>query len=120
VDEAIPEIRIPWSSNASDSTATVETNGAPEGEHNEGLIQSVVRAYVWKQSLLDGIYESIKELAEANRLHPKVVRQAFRLAFLSPDVTSAILEGRQPASLSLARIQKLLPLPWSEHRRLLG
>jgi DNA invertase Pin-like site-specific DNA recombinase len=120
VDEAMPEIRIPWSSNASDSTAVVETNGAPEGEHNQGLIQSVVRAHVWKQSLLDGTYESTEELAEANRLHPKFVRQAFRLAFLSPDVTSAILEDRQPASLSPARIPKLLPLPWSEHRRLLG
>jgi hypothetical protein len=54
-----------------------------------------------------------------NRLHPKVVRQALRLAFLSPDVTAAILEGRQPAGLSLAQIPKLLPLPWTEHRRLL-
>ena len=47
---------------------------------------------------------------EANRIHPKVVRQALRLAFLSPGVASAILEGKQPASLSLARIPKLLPL----------
>jgi hypothetical protein len=51
---------------------------------------------------------SIEALAEANRLHPKVVRQALRLAFLSPGVTSAILEGRQPARLSLAQIPKLL------------
>jgi site-specific DNA recombinase len=50
----------------------------------------------------------------------KVVRQALRLAFLSPDVTSAILEGRQPTGLSLTRIPKLLPLPWTEHRSLLG
>jgi len=53
-------------------------------------------------------------------MHPKVVRQALRLAFLSPEVTSAILEGRQPAALSLARIPKLLSLPWAEHQRLLG
>jgi hypothetical protein len=53
-------------------------------------------------------------------LHPKVVRQALRLAFLMPDVTSAILEGRQPAGLSLAQIPKLLPLSWTEHQRLLG
>jgi hypothetical protein len=58
--------------------------------------------------LQNGTYESIEALAEANRLHPKVVRQALRLAFLSPDVTSAILEGRQPAGTSLAQIPKLL------------
>ena len=66
------------------------------------------------------MYESVEMLAEAIRLHPKVVRQALRLAFLSPDVTSAILESRRPAALSLAQIPKLLPLSWTDHRRLLG
>ena len=54
------------------------------------------------------------------RIQPKVVRQALRLGFLAPDVTSAILEGRQPASLSLTQIPKLLPLAWTYHRALLG
>jgi hypothetical protein len=62
---------------------------------------------------------SIEQLAEANSLHPKVVRQNLRLAFLAPDVTSLILEEVHPAGLSLARIPKLLPLPWAQHRRLL-
>jgi hypothetical protein len=65
-------------------------------------------------------YGSIEQLAEANRIHPKVVRQALRLAFLSPEVTSAVLESKQPAGPTLARVPKLLPLSWMEHRRLLG
>jgi hypothetical protein len=32
----------------------------------------------------------------------------------------AILEGGQPTGLSLARTPKLLPLPWTERRHLLG
>ena len=95
-------------------------NGASEVAHNEGLIQSIVRAHVWMRSLREGAYESIEQLAEANRIHPKVVRLALRLAFLSPEVTSAVLEGRQPAGLSLARVPKLLPLSWAQHRSLLG
>jgi site-specific DNA recombinase len=114
------EIRIAWSTKAKDAATSVEGNGVLERAHNEGLIQSAVRAHVWMHCLQNGTYESIEALAEANRLHPKVVRQALRLAFLSPDVTSAILEGRQPAGLSLAQIPKLLALPWAEHRRLLG
>jgi hypothetical protein len=47
--------------------------------------------------------ESIEQVAEANSL-PKVVGQALRLAFLSPDVTSAILDGRRPKGLTLAQI----------------
>ena len=119
MDNAMPEIRIPWQTKIRDSTAKVESDGETAA-HNEGLIHSVIRSQAWIQSLRDGAYESIEMLAEANGLHPKVVRQALRLAFLSPDVTSAILEGRQPATLSLAQIPKLLPLSWTEHLRLLG
>jgi site-specific DNA recombinase len=114
------EIRIAWSTKTKDASTALECNGVPEGSLNEGLIQSIVRAHAWLQCLQDGAHQSIEQLAEANRLHPKVVRQALRLAFLSPELTSAILEGRQPAALSLAQIPKLLPLPWTEHRRLLG
>ena len=116
---AIPDIRIPWQAKVMDSTAAVECDGEIE-VHNESLIQSVVRAHVWMHSLREGTYGSIEMLAEANRLHPKVVRQTLRLAFLAPDVTSAILEGRQPPGLSLAQIPKLLSLQWIVHRRLLG
>jgi site-specific DNA recombinase len=71
-------------------------------------------------SLQGGTHGSIEQLADANSLHPKVVRQALRLAFLSTDITSAVLEGKQPGGLSLAGIPKLLPLPWAQHQRLLG
>ena len=114
------EIRIAWFGKAKDAATIAEGSGILEGARNEGLIQSIVRTHVWLHRLQNGTYESIEALAEANRLHPKAVRQALRLAFLSPDVTSAILEGGQPSTLSLARIPKLLPLPWTEHRRLLA
>jgi site-specific DNA recombinase len=114
------EIRIAWTTKPKDSATAVEGNGTSEVTHNEGLIQSIVRAHVWVQCLQGGAHDSVEQLAEANHLHPKVVRLGLRLAFLSPEVTSAILEGRQPPELSLARIPKLLPLPWPEHRRLLG
>lgn len=118
-DGPMEEIRIPWSSKATGAATMVESEIAPEPARNESLIQSIVRAHAWMRRLHDGAYESIEALAEANRLHPKVVRQALRLAFLSPDVTSAILDGRQPSGLSLTQIPKLLPLQWTEHRRLL-
>jgi site-specific DNA recombinase len=114
------EIRAAWYTKAKDAATAVEGSGVLERSRNDGLVQSIVRSHAWVHLLHGGAYESIEQLAETNRLHPKVVRQALRLAFLSPDVTSAILEGRQPVGLSLGRIPKLLPLPWIEHRHLLG
>jgi len=113
------EIRISWSGKAAGSATEQESAGGPEQVHNEALIQSVVRAHAWMRHLHDGKHESIEALAEADRLHPKVVRQALRLAFLSPDVTSAIIDGGQPSGLSLTQIPTLLPLQWTEHRRLI-
>jgi DNA invertase Pin-like site-specific DNA recombinase len=119
-DGSTQEIRIPWSSKATGTATVVQCESTPDPARNESLIQSVVRAHAWIRHLHDGKYVSIEALAEANRVHPKVVRQALRLAFLSPDVTSTIIDGRQPSGLSLAQIPKLLPLQWTEHRRLLG
>jgi hypothetical protein len=47
-------------------------------------------------------------------------RRILRLAFLAPDLQRAILDGRQPRHLTLARlIDRDIPLLWSEQRRLL-
>jgi site-specific DNA recombinase len=120
VNGSSAQIRVAWSQKTRGVATAMDNEGAQETRHNESLVRSIVRAHAWVQSLQDGSFESIEALAEANHLHPKVVRQALRLAFLSPDVTSAILEGSQPASLSLARIPKLLPLAWTEHQSLLS
>ncbi|MDX5361915.1 MAG: recombinase family protein [Alphaproteobacteria bacterium] len=48
-------------------------------------------------------------------------RRLVRLAFLAPDLQRAILEGRQPAHLTLGRIRdERLPLSWSEQAKALG
>jgi DNA invertase Pin-like site-specific DNA recombinase len=114
------EIRIPWSTEVRDAPAVMERNAVARDARNEGLIQSIIRAHAWVLRLREGAYDSIEQLAEADGLHPKVIRQNLRLAFLSPEVTSAILEGRLPAALSLARVPKLQPLPWIEHQSLIG
>ncbi|MCZ8271400.1 MAG: recombinase family protein [Beijerinckiaceae bacterium] len=46
-------------------------------------------------------------------------RRMLRLAFLAPDLQRAILEGRPPREITLARlIDSDIPLLWSEQRRL--
>lgn len=48
-------------------------------------------------------------------------RSMAQLAFLAPDLQSAILEGRQPAGLTLeSLLGKSLPVAWSDQRALLG
>jgi hypothetical protein len=113
------EIGIPWTAQQKNARPTIEGNGPPNDARNESLIQSVIRAHAWMHLLQDGTYGSIEELADANNIHPKVIRQNLRLASLAPEVTCAILDGSRPAGLSLARIPKVLSLKWADHRSLL-
>jgi site-specific DNA recombinase len=90
---------------------------AADRQVDQKLLQAVVRSHAWLADLNGCRYASIEELAESVKVHPKVVRQALRLAFLSPQVTSAILEGDQPKWLTLRQIPKRLPLAWNTHQQ---
>jgi site-specific DNA recombinase len=86
---------------------------------DQKLLEAIVRPRAWLADLQTGRFSSIEELATSANLHPKVVRQALRLAFLSPDITTAILTGDPSTNLKLAAIPKLLPLDWAVHRQML-
>jgi hypothetical protein len=83
-------------------------------------LQAVVRAHAWLADLQSGRFSTIEELATAAQIHPKVVRQALRLAFLAPEVTFSILRGERCKALTLRQMPKQLPLAWTRHRQLLG
>jgi hypothetical protein len=82
----------------------------PDRKPDQKLLQAVVRAHAWLAELKSERLSSIEELAIKTKLHPKVVRQALRMAFLSPGLTSAILEGDQPG-LSFNRYPNGCPCP---------
>ena len=87
---------------------------------NAQLVQAVVRAHSWVKSLSAGQYETVEALAKDVRVHPKVIRNAIRFAFLAPDITSAILDGNQPKHLGLGDLKHIIPLSWAEQRKLVG
>lgn len=89
----------------------------PTGKPNLRLIQSVARAHAWLGMLLNGIYNSVEELADAINMDPRAVRNGLRMAFLAPDITGAILGDRPPIMTNLAQLQAALSLAWSEQRK---
>jgi DNA invertase Pin-like site-specific DNA recombinase len=105
-------IEVPWTRTKASHTPALPP---PDRKPDQKLLQAVVRAHAWLAELKGERFSSIEELATTTKLHPKVVRQALRLGFLSPELTSAILEGDQP-ELTLRHIPKRLPLPWTSYR----
>jgi hypothetical protein len=103
---------FPW---ISKPKGTAQVVVASEPKNDQKLMRSIIRAYAWLDGLSTGRHASIEDLATAADVHPKVVRQGLRLAFLPPDLTRAILDGE--ATVELKQIPKLLPLSWREQHR---
>jgi hypothetical protein len=85
------------------------------------LITAIVRAHCWLDDLMNGKAQSLREIAAREDLHERYVRRILEFAFLAPDITEIILDGRQPADLMLQEIvpDGALPLDWACQRKLL-
>jgi site-specific DNA recombinase len=109
-------IDISWSPKPR-GTAEIKP-ASPAEKIDRKLLRSVVRAHAWLTDLSSGRHACIEDLAKAANLHPKVIRQGLRLAFLSPELTAAVISGE--ATILLRQIPKALPLSWDRQRQLLG
>jgi len=88
------QIRLPWSTNTQTAPSSTE-HGGPErsAQPDPKAVQAIARAQYWATALSDGKYASVGELAASAKPHAKVVRNELRLAFLSPDIVDAVLDG---------------------------
>ena len=85
------------------------------------LIKAIVRGRAWFEELATGRVRSPQELAKRDGITRRYIRRLVNLAFLTPPLVEAILQGRQPAELTATRLSELdLPLDWTEQRRLLA
>jgi len=76
---------------------------------------------VWFDDLVTGRALSLQALAERDGITRRYIRRLVGLAFLSPEIVEAILQGRQPVELTATRLTELdLPLDWTEQRKLLA
>ena len=100
-------------------------SGRAEPHHrpkcDPALIKAIARECLWFEELAAGRARSLHELGMREGLTRHHIRRLVNLAFLSPQLVEAILQGRQPAALTVTRLTELdLPLDWSEQRRLLA
>ena len=65
---------------------------------------------------------SIREIAAREGVTAPFVSRLLPLAFLAPEIVTAIVEGRQPVDLTTETLIKNtdIPLDWTEQKRALG
>jgi len=68
---------------------------------DQGLIDHLSKAYRWLSLITSGKVQSIREIAEAEKVDPTHVTRTINKAFLDPEIMRAILNGTQPSHLNL-------------------
>jgi hypothetical protein len=82
------------------------------------LVRAVARAHDWMDRITRGELKNQRALAQHFGLNERYVSKIISLAFLSPYITEAILEGIQPPHLSLDSCMRHIPLEWSQQQSL--
>jgi hypothetical protein len=101
----------------------------PDGSHghpmpaatiDNAMVKAIARAFRWQKLLENGTYSCLDEIAKAERIGPSFISRTIRLASLAPDILDSILDGRQPAQLTLKDLLVQFPVEWAKQRRLFG
>ena len=77
---------------------------------DNSLVKAIVRAHRWRDMLESGRYATVRDLAKAEAINESYLG----LTLLSPTLTEAILEGKQPAALELDDLLKQFTVEWDK------
>lgn len=94
-------------------------NPIPAASTDNTMIKAISRAFRWQRLLENGTYKCLDDIAKVERIGASFVSRIIRLSLLSPNIVDAILEGRQPAQLTLKRLMKPFPMEWEGQNRLI-
>jgi hypothetical protein len=87
------------------------------------LLRIVARAHEIQSRLIRNTQLSVHDIARQERVSAAYIYILLRLAWLAPDITTAIVNGRQPLQLNamkLMRFTSQLSSDWAQQRALLG
>lgn len=85
------------------------------------LVEAIARAHIYLNKLTDGDDRSVAEVADLFSVHSADVGRILPLAFLAPKIVEKILNGTQPAGLTIRKLARVsdVPLRWSDKEALL-
>ncbi len=95
---------------------------SPGDQRDPSLIKLIARAWAARRAIEERPEETVEQIAASQGYGLRHFRVLLRIAYLAPEITTAILEGRQPLSMTREKIVRMsdLPLDWKEQAERLG
>lgn len=91
-------------------------NPAPKATIDNTMVKALARAFRWQALLENGTYGCIEDIARGEKIGASFVSRIVKLALLAPDIVETILEGKQPANVTLGDLMKPFPVEWTRQR----
>lgn len=94
--------------------------GEAAGRTVPSLIKAIARAHDWHERLILGEVTGRRSIAKLTGLGERYVSRILQCAFLAPDIVKTIIDGRQPADLTLEKFRAQWPMDWADQRKRMG
>jgi site-specific DNA recombinase len=120
-------LTLPWSRTSSRRRREIiqgvdelrQPQRAMRTKARDGFVKALRAAHRWLDELLSDPNQSIESLAVREGKSERSIRMTLSLAFLSPVLAKAAMEGRLPRGFNVKRLTEL-PMLWSEQWGVLG
>ncbi len=83
------------------------------------LVRAVARAHHWREQVLSGQILSEQQIATLEGVDRRYINKLIPLAFLAPDITEAILDGKRHVNLTLDNRAAEIPSDWESQRTMM-
>jgi AraC-like DNA-binding protein len=84
----------------------IEGRSAIARQPNRSLLRLIGQALHFQDLVISKGGSSFRKLAAQVGVSPTYFTRVFQLSFLAPDITTAILQGREPLELSAIRLMR--------------
>ena len=84
------------------------------------LQKAVIQGFQYRDMLESSKVATVSELAQKVKQERAFLFRALSLVNLAPDIIEAVLNGKEPSSLTLSKLRKGFPEDWTEQRKLFG
>jgi hypothetical protein len=114
-------LNVSWSAAPSGEVKGILHSPAPaqtmSPETRDLLLTAIAKARVWIDNLVEGRAASIAEIAKQEGKVERHIKFLVPLAFASPALVSALVDGTLTADLKLTDLAKMPSLSWTEQER---